>query len=382
MRNVQSKTKRVMVRKARGALASCLLVSAAVLGLLATNNAVAQTCAPPPPDMVSWWPGDRNANDIQGSNNGTLQGGATFAAGKVGQGFSFDGVDDYVRVPDNPNLYPGAGSLTVDAWIKTPQITGQYETIIAHYECANNCPSLQASSLYGLSLDPNGRLVGDLRDSTNTYQALTSTTVVADNLFHHVAMVRDTTNSQFRLYVDGVPEASALLTVTGTIQDDDGEADPVTLATTIQNSFDGCGCPVNLFSGIIDEVEYFNRALSTSEIEAIVYAGSAGKCRTCTPPPPNMVSWWPGDGNANDIEDGNNGTLQNGATFAAGKVGQAFSLDGVNDFVEVQNSPNLNPTNQITIDAWYKPVSFTGNGANAIVNKGYISHTDPSINTA
>ena len=104
--------------------------------------------------------------------------------------------------------------------------------------------------------------------------------------------------------------------------------------------------------------------------------------QTCAPPPPDMVSWWPGDGNANDIQDGNNGTLQNGATFAAGNVGQAFGLDGVDDFVEVQNSPNLNPTNQITIDAWYKPVSFTGNGANAIVNKGYISHTDPSINTA
>ena len=73
-----------------------------------------------PRNMVSWWPGDGDANDI-GSKSGTMQNGATFAAGKVGRGFSFDGVDDYVRVPDNPNLYPGAGSLTVDAWIKTPQ---------------------------------------------------------------------------------------------------------------------------------------------------------------------------------------------------------------------------------------------------------------------
>ena len=93
MRNAQSKTKRVMVRRVRGALASCLLVSATVLGLLATNNAVAQTCTPPPPDMVSWWPGDGNANDIQGSNNGTLEGSTTFASGKIGQAFSFNGVD-------------------------------------------------------------------------------------------------------------------------------------------------------------------------------------------------------------------------------------------------------------------------------------------------
>src|SRR5262249_36974468 len=35
-------------------------------------------CVTPPSGMVAWWPGDGNANDIQGSNNGTLQNGATF----------------------------------------------------------------------------------------------------------------------------------------------------------------------------------------------------------------------------------------------------------------------------------------------------------------
>lgn len=42
-----------------------------------------------------------------------------------------------------------------------------------------------------------------------------------------------------------------------------------------------------------------------------------------------MVSWWPGDGNANDIIGGNHGTLQNGANFASGMVGQAFSFSGI-----------------------------------------------------
>ena len=36
------------------------------------------------------------------------------------------------------------------------------------------------------------------------------------------------------------------------------------------------------------------------------------------------VGWWPGDGNPNDITGSNHGTLVNGATFAAGLVGQAF----------------------------------------------------------
>ncbi|MBI4451562.1 hypothetical protein HY642_06325, partial [Candidatus Woesearchaeota archaeon] len=61
----------------------------------------------------------------------------------------------------------------------------------------------------------------------------------------------------------------------------------------------------------------------------------------CVEPPSGMVSWWPGDNNANDIQDGNTGTLRNGATFAAGRVGQGFSLDGVDDFVSVQHNANL-----------------------------------------
>src|SRR5262249_51337935 len=60
---------------------------------------------------------------------------------------------------------------------------------------------------------------------------------------------------------------------------------------------------------------------------------AAQSAPACVTPPSGMVAWWPGDGNTNDIKSNNNGALQNGATFAAGKVGQAFSFDGVDDFV-------------------------------------------------
>src|SRR2546421_4878085 len=41
------------------------------------------------------------------------------------------------------------------------------------------------------------------------------------------------------------------------------------------------------------------------------------------------IHWWKADGDANDSVGTNNGTLQNGASFAAGESGQAFSLDGI-----------------------------------------------------
>src|SRR5262249_38108336 len=42
--------------------------------------------------------------------------------------------------------------------------------------------------------------------------------------------------------------------------------------------------------------------------------------------PAGLLSWWRGEGSASDVLGASNGTLLNGATFAPGKVGQAFSL--------------------------------------------------------
>src|SRR5215470_5341800 len=43
-------------------------------------------------------------------NHGTLQNGTTFVSGQFGQGFGFDGVDDYVRLLNSvTNPFPAAG---------------------------------------------------------------------------------------------------------------------------------------------------------------------------------------------------------------------------------------------------------------------------------
>ena len=84
----------------------------------------------------------------------------------------------------------------------------------------------------------------------------------------------------------------------------------------------------------------------------------------CTQPAAGMVGWWPGEGNANDIQSPTfeNGTLQGGATAtASGKVGQAFSFDGVNDYVS-QTLPANVKTPNITIDAWVNLASLSASG--------------------
>jgi hypothetical protein len=64
----------------------------------------------------------------------------------------------------------------------------------------------------------------------------------------------------------------------------------------------------------------------------------------CAQPPQGIVGWWDAEGDAKDIVGVNNGSLENGAGFGIGMVGQAFQFDGVNDFVKVPNAPNLNPS--------------------------------------
>lgn len=94
-----------------------------------------------------------------------------------------------------------------------------------------------------------------------------------------------------------------------------------------------------------------------SVVQAQNTVASSTLCETgCLLPPTGLVGWWPGDGNTNDIQLGSNGTLVNGATFAPGLVGQAFSFDGVNAFVDIPDTPALHAvTTAFTIDAWINP---------------------------
>lgn len=96
---------------------------------------------------------------------------------------------------------------------------------------------------------------------------------------------------------------------------------------------------------------------------ALAFAGHTS-AQTCVEPPAGLVGWWPGDGNADDIVDGNHGTMINGAKFASGKVGQAFSFNGISTYVKVNSSPSLDLTGDFTIDAWVRPNDGYGSPQN------------------
>ena len=224
------------------------------------NRANAQVCTPPPANLVSWWPGDGNANDIVDGNPGALVNGATFAAGKVGQAFSFDGVDDFVTIGDPANLQI-TGDFTITAWIN-PNSVGR-----VHHILVRRAPACGQVG-YGFALNPPNNVL----DSNDGFSNITSGLLVPVNQFSFVAVVSNDAADTFDFYVNdqttlGVPVASQL-------------GNPSNANIQIGQA-NGCSL-TTLFEGLIDEVSIYDRALSASEIQDIFDAGNAGMCKPLT----------------------------------------------------------------------------------------------------
>jgi subtilisin-like proprotein convertase family protein len=82
---------------------------------------------------------------------------------------------------------------------------------------------------------------------------------------------------------------------------------------------------------------------------------------TNSPPTSSLVAWWKAQNNYLDSAGANNGTSENGAGFAPGEVGNAFSFNGVNQFVLVNATAALNVgvSTGFTIEGWINPTNFS-----------------------
>jgi N-acetylneuraminic acid mutarotase len=221
------------------------------------------TCVTPPPGMVSWWPGEGSADDIKDSNNGILQGGATFGAGKVGQAFSFDGINGLVLVSSASNL-DLEQAFTIDAWVNLAEVNSAQcivcKGLVDNHQYAILTGGLAAPDELNLLVRRQASASDGLDRLITVNQAH-----LVPNRWYHIAATADGTNKS--IYLDG-----QLLATNSAVA-------PYTTFSPAVEIGSGNGGTVAFFHGMIDEVEIYDRALTQAEIQAIYNAGSAGKCK-------------------------------------------------------------------------------------------------------
>src|SRR5947208_13470696 len=122
--------------------------------------------------------------------------GASFTPGLVGQAFSFDGVDDFVDVPDTPALHAITTAVTVDAWIN-PQVPPSGEGWIF----ARRDPFV--SEGVGMAIDRDGGLGTQLQTSAYSDFRSADRVIQFNGEWQHVALTVDTATGQVRLYLNG-----------------------------------------------------------------------------------------------------------------------------------------------------------------------------------
>jgi len=183
--------------------------------------------------------GNNHMMSVQGT--GTTLG----ANGKYGSCAVFNG-SGYFQAGNNtiPSTY-GGGSFTISAWIKTS--VGSGTQTIAGWRSGSGTP-FAALMMSGSSVDFYGYTTGNV----HTYSLASG---YNDNAWHHVVGVRDAANNVNRLYVDGVYQNQTAMTGSVAV------AAPFRIG-----SYNGTD---SFFNGSIDEVSFWNKALSESEVRAL-----------------------------------------------------------------------------------------------------------------
>jgi hypothetical protein len=206
--------------------------------------------------LVSYWTGDNTPLDAVGSNDGTLINGATYAAGQVGQAFSFDGVDDRVGVADAPSLAL-TGSMSIEAWVKANAYpTAEHGLVLFRGDDRGGLDP------YQLTLASSGEIrfsVSSLTDSTTVLAPIPT------GEFIHVVGTLDDATGDMRLYLNGILVSQVVTTVRPF-----GELDEASNPGVGIGSHGGYPSTPHkfLFQGLIDELKLYDHALSAQDIVA------------------------------------------------------------------------------------------------------------------
>ena len=201
----------------------------------------------PHPGLVGWWRFDEVdgnlAEDSSGYGNDGAIYGATWVDGKYGKALSFDGTDDYVKVPNTDSLNPPY--ITVLMWVKRTTDLTELQFFLNKYDFVY--------AIYRYPADTPNTFRVCVQVADGSFKISPSIELLDTN-WHQVGVSFNGTNA---FYICDSVRTSYWSGAATTLRTD--TTGHLYLGSRLHTSgFMPC---------IIDEVRIYNRALSTAEIQ-------------------------------------------------------------------------------------------------------------------
>ena len=199
----------------------------------------------------------------------------------------FDGSSDsYVYAEDSSSL-DFTDAFSSACWIRPHQASADWKYVYAKGDLSSGTQSIKL-----VAIDTNGLYKFEVNELSAS--RVTSTTVLGNNSWAHIACTYDKTNT--KIYINGVLEdTTSFSTAIGTNNE--------RLHIGNGKSTDGG------WKGLVCNMGMWNVALSQAEIKSIMFKQYAD---LSTSESANLVSWWAFDTDANDATGTNNGTISGG----------------------------------------------------------------------
>lgn len=299
-----------------------------------------------------------------GGNNGALINDPTYSAAGGGS-IVFDGSDEYALVTNpSSNILSNLTSYSISFWVQITSLAVNGSVLLSASGAANLFAQVQSATAYLGTIGAGGSYL------TLNLSSISSTIL---NNIANIVWVKDSSTVYFYLN-------STRYTYPGTANFSFvGSNNSINLGKYVDPGFN---MPGSMFTSQI-----YNRALSQTEVSQNYYAMLNGRFLVNSGLVLNLQAGnpfsYPGSGTRwYDVSGfGNNTTLVNGPTYS-GATGGSIAFDGTDDYsiTLLNQTPALNITSSITLDAWIRPKALANvSHGEGIICKGLSSDGNSGV---
>ena len=301
--------------------------------------------------LIAYYPFQGHAQDVSGHGNDAI----VFGSPSFDDGYLrlYENTSNYLSLPNS--LIDGRTAFSISARVRLDEL----EQMCAFLSGANQSQANAISIIYEYSNGSKPPRWLQHRNGADTY--LSSSRNIEDLNWHNIAYIFS--EGVISFFIDGELQ-NVLNTSIGSWRIDSGGL----IIGQEQDSLGGAFDIDQNWTGSIDDLRIYNRALSQAEISELYNQGVPSLNQ-------GLVAYYPFDGDAKDYSGNGNDGVVTGATSTTdrlGKEGNAYEFDGVNDFINCGSSDDFEVGNSGSISVWAYPHTKSG----TILSKDKVGYND------